>query len=78
MIHFPLLLVLFLFVLCKTAFCQTIVPAGLGAIVQINRIETQRFYPETFSEPAAKSYSQVVWGDEDWGANTSALSTGQY
>ena len=76
MIPFPLLLVLFLFALSKSAFCQTIVPAGLGAMSanQPDR-NTAVFSGSLLRTGGQNPTVKIVWGDEDRGANASALST---
>ena len=76
MIHFPLLLVLFLFALCKSAFCQTIVPAGLGAMSANQPDRNTAVLSGSLLRTGGQNPTvKIVWGDEDRGANASALST---
>ena len=71
-----LLPLLLLFALFKSAFCQTIVPAGLGAMSanQPDR-NTAVFSGSLLRTGGQNPTVKIVWGDEDRGANASALST---
>ena len=75
MIPCPLLPLLFLFFLYSSVFSQTIVPAGLGAMNANQPDRNTAVLSGNLLRTGGQNPTvKIVWGDEDRGANASALS----
>ena len=77
MSHCQLLPLILLFALCKSLFSHTIVPAGLGSMNSNQPDRNTAVFSGSLLRTGGQNPTvKIVWGDEDRGADATALSLG--